>query len=110
MRGSLGTVRRAGTKGATFCEEDDVSMPLEASNTLTRAPRASVPPARAGISGSERGSAVQFLDRIQAVRDQAMDGLAYARALAYACAVRAAAPARSSLATALTRPAGSIRK
>lgn len=35
---------------------------------------APVAPARAGLSDSERGSAVQLLDRIQAVLDKAVDG------------------------------------
>jgi hypothetical protein len=33
-----------------------------------------VAPARPGISDSERGAAVQLLDRIQAVLDKAVDG------------------------------------
>jgi len=42
--------------------------------TSPSAQTAPVPPARVGISDSERGSAVQLLDRIQAVLDKAVDG------------------------------------
>ena len=42
--------------------------------TFPSAQTAPVAPARVGISDAERGSAVQLLDRIQAVLDKAVDG------------------------------------